>query len=43
MAITSITISQKNITDAINLLSVHNPLVFCMAEQVICYLLVVIE
>lgn len=28
MAITSITISQKNITDSINLLSVHNPLVF---------------
>lgn len=28
MAITSITIVQKNITDSINLLSVHNPLVF---------------
>jgi hypothetical protein len=28
MAITSVTISQKNITDSINLLSVHNPLVF---------------
>lgn len=28
MAITSIIISQKNITDTINLLSVHNPLVF---------------
>jgi hypothetical protein len=28
MAITSITIAQSNITDSINLLSVHNPLVF---------------
>lgn len=28
MAITSVTISQSNITDSINLLSVHNPLVF---------------
>jgi hypothetical protein len=28
MAITSVTISQSNLTDRINLLSVHNPLVF---------------